>query len=421
MRGSFTAAWAALLLMVMSATAACTAPSERPGPGPGAESRPGASSPARPAAPSPGGAFGAPARIASAPGLPGWAHSVGFAADGSGFALLVGCVTDEARPADGFCRQQVAALDPGARAWALRATPLPEIPPSRGVTAGLTVLGPGRAVIEDGGGEEPERTWFTGDGGRSWRAVERRSVGTAPLIPEGAALATECVAPAGGTPDECVRARLVVISPQDGRRRALARVPALGDRPLPAAGAEPDGSWWVSGTDPSGRVAVAFSRDAGRSWTVSRLPGDGAGAPGRGAPGRGVSVAVGPDAVYAAELGELPGEPVKNPVRALHRSLDGGRTWTRMRTTGRAGEPRTLLGLPVPGPGGRVTVHGELSAYVSTDGGRTFRPAGEGTSWIRRTGVGLLRESDRCRYATSRDGLRWSEFSLACEDGGAGG
>ncbi|MFB9554603.1 exo-alpha-sialidase [Streptomyces roseoviridis] len=332
--------------------------------------------------------------------------------------LLVQCVTDRARPDGGFCRQQVAALDRGARSWALRPTPLPEIPPSRGVSAGLTVLGPGRALIEDGGGEEPERTWFTRDGGRSWRAVDRRTAGTAPLIPAGAVLTTACVAPPAATPEECARERLVVISPQDGRRRALARVPALGAHPRPAAVPEPDGSWWVSGTDPlTGRTALAVSRDAGRSWSPTPLPST----PGR--PAHGVAVVVGPDAVYAAELGELDGgEPVKNPLRALYRSADGGRTWTRVRTTRPDAEPRSLLGLPVPGPGGRLRVDADLRAYTSEDGGRTFAATEWGSSWVRRTGIGLLREAgDRCAYATTRDGVRWSEFRLACEDPVGGG
>ncbi|MFI8824563.1 WD40/YVTN/BNR-like repeat-containing protein [Streptomyces sp. NPDC053431] len=330
--------------------------------------------------------------------------------------LLVQCVTDRDRPENGFCRQRVAALDRGARSWVPRSSPLPEIPPSRGVTAGLTVLGPGRALIEDGGGEEPERSWFTADGGRSWRTVGRRTVGITPVIPAGAVLGTDCVPPAPEPVQECARERIVVISPEDGRRRALARPPRLGDRPRPAAVAEPDGSWWVSGRDPvSGRDAVAFSRDGGRSWTSSVLPSSPA--VGSLPPLWAVRVAVGPDAVYAAEVGELRGgEPGKNPMRALHRSLDGGRTWTRVWTTGPVGEPRTITGLPVPGPAGRVTVHGERAPYESVDGGRSFFPAAGGTSWIRRTGIGLLKEGDRCRYATTRDGVRWSEFGLACED-----
>ncbi|WP_367823165.1 WD40/YVTN/BNR-like repeat-containing protein [Streptomyces sp. LMG1-1-1.1] len=362
-------------------------------------------------APTVAGAFGAPPRMPSGDGLPGWAHSLGFARDGSGFALLVGCVSAEAAPGTGFCRQQVAVRDAGAEEWVVRRSPLPEIPVSDGASANLLALGPGRALIEDGGGDRPERTWFTRDGGRSWQPVDRRTVGVAAEIPAGAVLTTECAAPAGALPDACVRERLVVVSPDDGRRRTLAAAPPLGAHPQPAGQPEPDGSWWVSGTDPlTGRVAVAFSRDAGRSWTVSRLPSP------TDRPGWRVVVAVGPDAVYAAEMGELTGgEPVKNPMRALHRSVDGGATWQRMWTTGPKAEPRTLMGLPVPGPGGRVEIGGELSGYASVDGGRTFVRLGGG-HYTRRTPLGLLREGSRCQYALTADGVRWSEFRLACGD-----
>ncbi|MFC8955905.1 exo-alpha-sialidase [Streptomyces sp. NPDC057101] len=358
------------------------------------------------------GEYGAPPRIPSAPGLPGGAHALGFARDGSGFALLAECVGVAEDPESGFCRQHVAVRDAGVERWVPRRSPLPRIHGTDGVSADLLVLGPGRALITDGGGDRPEEAWFTRDGGRSWRAVDRRTVGRVPEIPAGAVLTTDCADPAGAGPDACARKRLVVVSPADGRRRALVREPLLGAHPWPAAQPEPDGSWWVSGVDPlSGRAAVAVSRDAGRSWTVSRLPSTAT------TPGRGVAVVVGRDAVYAAELGELPGgEPVKNPLRALHRSLDGGRSWQRTWTTGPEAEPRTLLGVPVPGPGGRVEIGGERDGYGSVDGGRRFTLLDTGTSFVRRTPLGLLRESSRCVYELTADGVRWSEFELACED-----
>ncbi|MFD2008268.1 beta propeller repeat protein [Streptomyces narbonensis] len=355
--------------------------------------------------------FGAAPRLPSSPALPGWSHSPGLARDGSGFALLAECREGEEAPEGGVCRQHVAVLDAGAKEWVLRRSPLPEVSSATGISANLLVLGPGRALVEAGGAGPGDRTWFTRDGGRTWRAGDRRTVGTTPEIPVGAVLATDCPAPAGASVDDCARTRVVVVSPQDGRRRALARVPLLGAHPRPAERQEPDGSWWVSGTDPlSGRAAVAVSRDAGRSWTVSRLPSPATG------PGWYTAVAVGQDAVYAAEMGELTGgEPVKNPMRALHRSVDGGRTWQRMWTTGPEREPRTLLGLPVPGPGGRVEIGGELSGYGSGDGGRTFVRLGDGAHFTRRTPLGLLRETAPCRYALTADGVRWSEFRLACE------
>ncbi|MFJ8661049.1 exo-alpha-sialidase [Streptomyces sp. NPDC093795] len=355
--------------------------------------------------------YGAPPRIPSAPGLPGWAHSLGFASDGSGFALLAECVSVAADPESGFCRQHVAARDAGAGQWVLRRSPLPRIHGTDGVSADLLALGPGRALITAGGGDRPEEAWFTRDGGRSWRAVDRRTAGRVPEIPAGAVLTTDCADPAGAGPDECARKRLVVVSPEDGRRRALVRQPLLGAHPGPAAQPEPDGSWWVSGVDPlTGRAAVAVSRDAGRSWTVSRLPSPAT------TPGWRVAVAVGRDAVYAAEMGELTGgEPVKNPLRALHRSLDGGRTWQRTWATGPEVEPRALQGVPVPGPGGRVEVGAQLAGYVSLDGGRRFTVLDTGTFHVRRTPLGLLRESSQCVYELTADGVRWSEFRLACE------
>ncbi|WP_369144940.1 exo-alpha-sialidase [Streptomyces sp. R44] len=348
----------------------------------------------------------------SGPGLPGWAHGLGFARDGSGFALLAECVTEPAAPGSGFCRQHVAVRDAGAEEWVLRRSPLPEIPADEGVSANLLVLGPGRALVEEGGAGPGGRTWFTRDGGRSWRAGDRRTVGTVPEIPVGAVLTTDCAAPAGALPDACERERLVVVSPQDGRRRALARGPLLGAHPRPAEQREPDGSWWVSGTDPlSGGPAVAVSRDGGRGWTAARLPSAAKG------PGRYAAVAVGQDAVYAAEMGELTGgDPVKNGLRALHRSVDGGRSWSRVWTTGPVEEPRSLMGLPVPGPGGRVEIAGELSGYGSVDGGRGFVDLKDGTHVVRRTPLGLLRQGSRCRYALTADGVRWSEFRLACGD-----
>ncbi|MFD5766629.1 WD40/YVTN/BNR-like repeat-containing protein [Streptomyces sp. NPDC127049] len=362
--------------------------------------------------------FGAPPAIGDGAGLPGRVADVGLAADGSGFALLAECFSDPARPENGFCRQRVAVLDRGAGHWRLGTSPLPELRGDEGVSAQLRVLGSGRALVEDGGGEEPLRGWFTADGGRNWRSVDQRPAGRTPEIPAGAVLTTECATDPGAAPEECERERLVVVSPRDGRRRALVTQPPLGAHPWPADMAEPDGSWWVSGVEPlTGRAAVAVSRDAGRSWSLSRPSSP------TEAPGRYIGVVVGPDSVYAAEMGELKGgEPVKNPLRALHRSRDGGRTWQRVWTTGAVTEPRSLLGVPVPGPDGRVEIGAERSGYRSLDGGRTFRELDDGTSYVRRTGAGLLREGSRCRYELTRDGIRWSEFPLACgADASVGG
>ncbi|MFB7278835.1 exo-alpha-sialidase [Streptomyces hydrogenans] len=404
---------ALVALLLAWLLAACTAgpepaPDDRPTPTGGGER------------PSGTGAFGDPPDIADGAGLPGWVADLGLTADGSGFALLAECVGDTARPENGFCRQRVAVLDRGADHWELRGSPLPELRGTDGVSAVLSVLGPGRALIEDGLGERTGRNWFTADGGRHWRPVDPRTAGRTPEIPKGALLTTECATDPGAPPERCARELLAVVSPSDGRRRTLVRQPLLGAHPQPMAVVEPDGSWWVSGTDPlTGGPAVAVSRDAGRGWTVSRLPSPAHG-PGRDpadGPGRPTRIVVGPDAVYAAETGEQAGgEPVKNPLRALHRSRDGGRTWQRTWTPGPEDEPRSLEGLPVPGPGGRVEIAAQWSGHRSLDGGRTFRELDDGSAYVRRTPAGLLRERSRCRYELTRDGVRWTEFSLACGD-----
>ncbi|WP_106978874.1 exo-alpha-sialidase [Streptomyces griseus] len=389
-------------LLLVWPLAACTAGRE----GAGGGERPSARGP-----------FGDPPRIADGAGLPGWVVEADFDASAGGFALLAECVNDPARPENGFCRQRVAVHDPAAGRWEPRASPLPELRGTEGASARLWVLGPGRALIEDGGGDEPLRDWFTGDGGRSWRAVDPRPAGRTPDIPEGAVLTAECAGAPGTAPERCAGERLVVLSPRDGRRRELVAQPPLGPHPRPARTAEPDGSWWASGILPgTGRTAVAVSRDAGRSWAVSPLPGP------AGPPSRSVRVVVGPDAAYAAETGAPDGRgQVLNPLRALHRSLDGGRTWERTWTGDGRREPRSLEGVPVPGPGARVEVPGQWSGHRSPDGGRTFRKLSDGTAYVRRTAAGLLREGPRCRYALTRDGVRWTDFLLACgDDAGAG-
>lgn len=122
-------------------------------------------------------------KVPSGSDLLGWAHRVGFASDGSGFALLARCVQDAERPRNGFCRQYVAALDRGASQWRRRASPLGERPGTDGVSAQLGVLGPGRAWVHEASDEGRDRTWFTADGGRSWQARGVKPAGKTRSVP----------------------------------------------------------------------------------------------------------------------------------------------------------------------------------------------------------------------------------------------
>ncbi|MET9514954.1 exo-alpha-sialidase [Streptomyces sp. NPDC002994] len=356
-----------------------------------------------------------PPKVPSGRDLPGWAHMVGLAADGSGFALLAKCVQDVERPENGFCRQYVAILDKGASQWRLRKAPLTEKSGTDGISADLRVLGPGRAWMRDWIEEDRHRTWFTADGGRTWQVRDVKRAGEVRSIPKGAALSTLCGPPTAPDGLECPKDRLMVMSPDDGRLRQLNANPPLAGRLHPATYAEPDGSWWVSGQDPSsGAPAVAVSRDAGRTWTTSMLD-----SPVK-KPGWGVRVSVGDGVVYAAEMGELPaGEPVKNPVRAIHRSRDGGRTWERTWTTGREREPRTLAGVLVPGKGDALRLHAESGTFTSPDGGRTFHRTGRGPGLGHASTVplGRLVTAGACGHRISADGERWTTFTVGtCEN-----
>jgi hypothetical protein len=333
-------------------------------------------------------------KVPSGRDLPGWAHMVGLAADGSGFALLAKCVEDVERPENGFCRQYVAVLDKGASQWRLRKAPLTEPSGTDGISADLRVLGPGRAWMREWVEEDRHRNWFTTDGGRTWQARDVKRAGEVRSIPKDAALSTLCGPPTAPDGLECPKDRLMVMSPDDGRLRQLSTNPPLSGLLHPATYAEPDGSWWVSGEDPStGEPAVAVSRDAGRTWTASVLD--------------------------AAETGELPaGEPVKNPVRAIHRSRDGGRTWERTWTTSPDREPRTLMGVLVPGKGDALLLHAESGTFTSPDGGRTFTRTGRGPGLGHASVVplGRLVTAGACEYRITADGERWTRFAIGtCE------
>lgn len=347
-------------------------------------------------------------KVPSGRELPGSAHTVGLAADGSGFALLAKCVADPRRPENGFCRQYVAVLDKGASKWRLRTSPLTERSGTEGVSADLRVFGSGRAWVQEWTEQDPDRSWFTADGGRSWQARDVKRVGAVRSIPKGAVLSAQCAPPAAPDKQECRKNRLMVMSPDDGRLRELKARPPLSGMLLPAAYAEPDGSWWVSGKDrATGAPAVAFSRDAGRSWTAS--------VPNRSVGKRAwhLRVSVGEGVVYAAEMGEIKGvQDVKNPLRAIYRSRDGGLTWERTWRAGPQGEPRSLMGVLVPGPGGRLVVHAESGRFTSTDGGRTFRAAEPDVEHASTVPLGRLAGGGGCDYRTTADGVRWSAFRL---------
>ncbi len=343
-------------------------------------------------------------RIPSAQGLPGWSHSLGFAADGSGFALLAQCTRVR-------CEQHVAVLDKGAHRWRLAPSPLPDVTGDLGITAGLTVLGPGRAVIIDQSENwpRPAPTWFTRDSGRTWTRGSTAPTGRTEMVPEGAFLTDECLELESDL-SSCARNRLLVVLPDTGEHRVLERQPPLKGILMPSGDVARD-ALFVSGEDGSGRPALAKSEDRGRTWEVTRVT-----EPGKG--GWGFHVVAGPDRLFASQPGQLPEEEqVKNGLRAIHTSTDGGRTWTRVWAYRKGVEPLSILGDLVVAADGGVTVYGETGVWHSTDGARGFRSDGGGrgpSGSVTRTPLGWLWSDSygNGQYRISADGLDWHEFTL---------
>ncbi|MFJ4829236.1 WD40/YVTN/BNR-like repeat-containing protein [Streptomyces sp. NPDC088747] len=345
----------------------------------------------------------APPRIPSAPDLPGSPYAVGFAADAGGFALLARCGKKR-------CRQHVAVLDRGAGSWRLARSPLPDVTGDLGITAGLTVLGSGRALLTEGRWPPPERTWFTDDGGREWRRGSADASGTTPEVPEGAALVHDCSRP-DKEGNGCEASRLLVVLPATGRFAVLAGQPPLAGVLTPA-GETAGGLLFASGTDPgTGLPALARSEDRGRTWHATALTGS-------EKPGWGIRVVASGDVLYALQPGQLPaGEGVKNGLLALHRSTDGGHTWERVWKYRKGVDPRSALGDPVADADGGLTVHGEDGVWHSTDGGCTFEPA-DGTRGLGGsatvTPLGYLSGGSfgAGSYRISTDGVHWHGFEL---------
>lgn len=359
--------------------------------------------------PTPSGA--PPPRIPSAPDLPGFAADVGFASDGSGFALLGSC-------GNSVCRHHVAVLDKGAGAWRLGRSPVPDTTDGSGVTAGLIALGPGRALITDGKWPPPERTWFTDNGGRSWRHGSTGPSGSTSVVPEGGALVEDCVR-VDRERNGCERSRLLAALPDTGEFRVLATPPPLegevrpaGEIPGETAGKSPDKVLFAAGRAPdSGFPALAVSEDRGRSWRISRPEG-------LARHGWSLHVTGTGKVLYAVQPGQLPDEDdVKNGLLTLHRSTDGGRTWERVWKHRKGVEPRSTLGTPVVAADGSLTIHGEAGAWRSIDGGRSFLPASDTRGLagsVTVTPLGHLWGSsfNSWSWRISADGVHWRPFEL---------
>lgn len=342
-----------------------------------------------------------PPRVPSGTELPGDAVGVGFASDGSGFALLAECGKTR-------CVQRVAVLDKGAGAWRLGTSPLPDVTGDLGITAGLLVLGPGRALITEGKSPPPDRTWFTSDGGSSWRQATDEPTGTTPTVPESGLLVEDC-ARLDQEGNNCARSRLLAVMPDSGEYRVLAHQPPV--KGVVTRAGQIGARLYASGLDPlSGNPVLVVSEDRGNSWRISAMPAE--------LRGWRMSVVTDGSVLYAAHHGQLLDEDdVKNGLLAIHRSTDGGHTWERVWKHRKGVEPRSILGAPIAAADGSLTVHGEDGFWRSTDHGRSFT-RGDGsrgpTGWVTTTPLGYLWGDSlgAGRYRISADGVRWTTFDM---------
>ncbi|MBC7268009.1 MAG: exo-alpha-sialidase [Streptomyces sp.] len=352
----------------------------------------------------------APPRIPSATDLPGVPHAVGFASDGSGFTLTAEC--DQRG-----CRQHAAVLEAGAGLWRPVRSPLPDLTADQGITAGLTVLGPGRALITEGAerADRPGRTWFTDDYGGTWRRGSTRPTGRTATVPTGAALVTDCREPSEDG-NGCARSRLLVVLPDTGEHRVLTHRPPL-TGVLSPAGDIAENALFVAGEDPeTGLPALAMSGDRGRSWRPTHMTG-------AAEDGWAPRVVAGRRGMYAVQPGQLPSEEgVKNGLLTLHVSTDGGGTWTRIWRYRPGVEPLSILGDLVVTDDDRLTVYGETGVWHSDDQARTFRSEGAArgpAGSVRQTPIGWLWSDSygKGAYRISADGTHWHDFRLGTGGG----
>jgi hypothetical protein len=317
------------------------------------------------------------------------AYQVDFADPRHGFALSGAC---EVR-----CIRSLKVMDDGKN-WKTRELPTAADQFTDGLSGEITVLGPRTLVLDLGFGD---KHWFSDDAGESWREVSTRVTSTVPEIPAGGVLQSKC--PPGFADNDCPQ-QLVVLRPDNGRRAGLQTEPPLDSvrpQPIPAA----DGTWWVSGNQPgTGRWSVAFSRDAGRSWTASVLPEF------PGEPYGGITVTSGPGVYYATVVGPL--EQAQNGLVAIFPSTDG-QNWQRTWQPADGRRPRGIAGVLVVKPSGDIELVAETdgTVYTSNDGGLTLTPKRDERSlgWVQWTRAGYYAST----HLLSPDGERWLALTIS--------
>jgi photosystem II stability/assembly factor-like uncharacterized protein len=325
-----------------------------------------------------------------------------FADQRHGYALRADCV---AGTNYGDCEMELLATDDGEH-WERRT--LPDWS-TLGWANQIRILGTQALILDISDVSAKVERYHSGDGGRTWRTVTQDPERSVAAIPPDAILDFRCI-PAERT---CVPMDQLYLILPDGTTATLTNPPPLTDR-FPGQIPLPDGSWWVSGKDPAtGRWALAVSRDAGRTWSVSDLPRF------EGTPDYGFTVVAGPDRLYASTIGELPeprrGNRPPHGLLALFTSTDGGKTWV-VANEAPVDQLDGYSGSLIAAADGRLYVVGPPGLpYVSTDNGKSFTRAVDsavsGSVWSSRGGYFASR-SHIGPYLYSADGVHWRELNF---------
>jgi len=251
----------------------------------------------------------------------------------------------------------------GGATWVRRPVPGGETLDFRDVDA----LDAATAVILSIGPGEASRIYRTEDGGATWTERFRNTDPKAFFD-----AVTFADASHGVAVSDSVDGRFLILLTSDGGR-TWAPVPADG---LPAA-LPGEGAFAASGSNVAAVGASHFwfattksrvlrSTDGGRTWSVHQTPiatGEATGIFSVAFRDAAHGVVVGGN--YTAERGTGANAAV---------TRDGGVTWTLVAAPGVAGFRSAVV--PLPAPGDRWLAVGPAGADVSSDGGRTWQPAG---------------------------------------------
>jgi photosystem II stability/assembly factor-like uncharacterized protein len=279
----------------------------------------------------------------------------------NGFSLRNVCVVDNSP----VCESTLMITTDAGDHW--HAGTLPPLVAHRagGLATQLWAFDAKHLAVSNTGAAGEDPRWFSEDAGQHWRQVPAKASQTIAAIPPGAIMRWVCVPNHAG----CLPG-IDVLLPDSGRGATLAT-------PIPLSGAEPAadrpvaGAWWVWSHDPkSGLLALAASRDDGRSWQLVNLPN-----PPKPL-GTGVQVISSDGVLYVTAVGNLP--EVTSGLLAIFRSADDGRTWQQTWHAADGKDPRSIGGTPIITAVGQfIVLTQDGRAYGSWDGGNTFTPLRE--------------------------------------------